>query len=144
MFAVLPFGNRTTILTLTGAQLRTAFLNGFSPACDSLVNTGRFPQVSGLRVAFHCAGTTPVVDGMWKTPDGIAGTQTPIGDGDSVRLVTNDFMYTGGDGYTVFGQGTDVLQPGDDLMQVATDYVTATSPVNPVVEGRIIRGPNTP
>ncbi|GAA4725226.1 hypothetical protein GCM10023350_04630 [Nocardioides endophyticus] len=137
MFAVLPFGNRTTILTLTGAQLRTAFLNGFSPVCDSLVNTGRFPQVSGLRVTFHCAGATPVVDGMWKTPDGIAGTQIPIGDGDSVRLVTNDFMYTGGDGYTVFGQGTDVLQPGDDLMQVATDYVTANSPVDPVVEGRL-------
>jgi 2',3'-cyclic-nucleotide 2'-phosphodiesterase (5'-nucleotidase family) len=88
-------------------------------------------------VTFHCAGTTPVVDGMWKTPDGIGGTQVPIGDGDSVRLVTNDFMYTGGDGYTVFGQGTDVLQPGDDLMQVATDYVTANSPVDPVVEGRI-------
>ena len=31
VFAVLPFGNRTVILTLTGAQLRTAFLNGFSP-----------------------------------------------------------------------------------------------------------------
>ncbi len=49
---------------------------------------------------------------MWKTPDGIGGAQTPIADGDSVRLVTNDFMYTGGDGYTIFGQGTDVLQPG--------------------------------
>ena len=29
MFAVLPFGNRTTIITLTGAQLQEAFLNGF-------------------------------------------------------------------------------------------------------------------
>ncbi|MFC7495616.1 MULTISPECIES: 5'-nucleotidase C-terminal domain-containing protein [unclassified Nocardioides] len=139
MFAVLPFGNRTTILTLTGAQLRTAFVNGFSPVCDPAFAslTGRFPQVSGLRATFHCNGITPVVDGMWKTPDGIGGTQTPIADGDSVRLVTNDFMYGGGDGYTIFGQGTDVLQPGDDLMQVATDYVTANSPVNPLVEGRI-------
>ena len=31
MFAVLPFGNRTVIETLTGAQLEQAFLNGFSP-----------------------------------------------------------------------------------------------------------------
>lgn len=137
MFAVLPFGNRTTILTLTGAQLRTAFENGFSPVCNSAIATGRFPQISGLRATFHCNGATPVVDGMWKTPDGIGGAQTPIADGDSVRLVTNDFMYTGGDGYTIFGQGTDVLQPGDDLMQVATDYVTANSPVNPQVEGRV-------
>ena len=37
VFAVLPFGNRTTILTLTGAQLTTALVNGFSPVCDSAV-----------------------------------------------------------------------------------------------------------
>ena len=67
----------------------------------------------------------------------VGGPQTPIGPADTVRLVTNDFMFTGGDGYTVFAGGTDVLQPGDDLMQVAVDYVTANSPVDPVVEGRI-------
>jgi len=57
--------------------------------------------------------------------------------------VTNDFMYTGGDGYTVFSQATKVAQPGDDLLTVAIDYVTANSPVNPQVEGRITRNPNT-
>ena len=140
MFAVLPFGNRTVIETLTGAQLQTAFINGFTPFCDPNFSggTGRFPQISGLKVTFSCNGTTPVVTGMWKTPQGVNGPQTPIGPADSVRFVTNDFMYTGGDGYTMFAQGTDVLQPGDDLLQVAIDYVTANSPVGPVVEGRIV------
>ena len=32
VFAVLPFGNRTVIETLTGAQLRAALLSGLSPA----------------------------------------------------------------------------------------------------------------
>jgi 2',3'-cyclic-nucleotide 2'-phosphodiesterase (5'-nucleotidase family) len=137
MFSVLPFGNRTVILTLTGAQLEAAFLNGFSPVCNPAIATGRFPQVSGLRATFSCSGTTPVVGGMWLTPDGMGGAQTPIGPGDSVRIVTNDFMYTGGDGYTVFAGGTDVAQPGDDLLQVAIDQVAADSPVNPVVDGRI-------
>lgn len=137
VFAVLPFGNRTTILTLTGAQLRAAYLNGFSAVCNPAINTGRFPQVSGLRVDYHCNGTTPVIDGMWKTPSGIGGPQTPIGDTDPVRFVTNDFMYTGGDGYTVFAQGTDVQQPGDDLMQVTIDYIAEHSPVSAAVEGRI-------
>ncbi len=137
MFAVLPFGNRTVIFTLTGAQLRQAFENGFSPVCNSAIATGRFPQISGLRATFTCNGTTPVVTGMWKTPNGVGGPQTPIAAGDTVRVVTNDFMYGGGDGYTVFTGATDVLQPGDDLMQVAADYVTANSPVNPAVEGRI-------
>jgi 2',3'-cyclic-nucleotide 2'-phosphodiesterase (5'-nucleotidase family) len=138
MFAVLPFGNRTVILTLTGAQLEQAFLNGFSPFCNTAISTGRFPQVSGLKVTFACNGTSPVVTGMWKAPDGPSGTLTPIGPGDSVRLVTNDFMYTGGDGYTVFAQGTNVQQPGDDLLQVAIDYVDVNSPVGPVVDGRIV------
>jgi len=139
MFGVLPFGNRTVIETLTGAQLEQAFLNGFSAACNPAIATGRFPQVSGLKVTFGCNGTTAVVTGMWKTPQGIAGPATPIGQADTVRVVTNDFMYTGGDGYTVIGQGTDVLQPGDDLLQVTTEHVTANSPVGPVVEGRIVR-----
>ncbi|MDV3220415.1 5'-nucleotidase C-terminal domain-containing protein [Intrasporangium sp.] len=137
MFAVLPFGNRTTILTLTGAQLEEALLNGFSPFCNSAIATGRFPQVSGLRLTFTCNGLVPIVTGMWKTPAGIGGPETPVGPTDTVRIVTNDFMYTGGDGYTVLAAGTDVQQPGDDLMQVATDHVTANSPVNPLVEGRI-------
>jgi len=140
MFSVLPFGNRTVILTLTGAQLQEAFVNGFTPFCFPAFagGTGRFPQISGLKVTFACNGNTPVVTGMWKTPEGISGPQTPIGPADPVRFVTNDFMYTGGDGYTVFAQGTDVLQPGDDLLQVSIDYVSANSPVGPVVEGRIV------
>ena len=139
MFAVLPFSNRTVIETLTGAQLEQAFLNGFSPVCNPAIATGRFPQVSGLRVTFACNGTTPVVTGMWRTPNGIGGPETPIGPADTVRIVTNDFMYGGGDGYTILTQGTNVIQPGDDLLQVAIDYVTANSPVAPVVQGRIVR-----
>ncbi len=140
VFAVLPFGNRTTILTLTGAQLTTALVNGFSPVCDPLINTGRFPQVSGLKLTFHCNSTTAVVDRIEKAPNGPTGPLTLVGPTDTVRFVTNDFMYTGGDGYTVFAQGTDVLQPGDDLLQVTIDSIAAHSPVGPVVEGRTVRG----
>ena len=140
VFAVLPFGNRTTILTLTGDQLRAAFINGFTPFCQPGFpgGTGRFPQVSGLKVQFHCDGIAPVVDNMWKAPNGVGGTLTPIGPADTVRIVTNDFMFGGGDGYTMFAGGTDVAQPGDDLLQVTIDYITANSPVDPLVEGRIV------
>jgi 2',3'-cyclic-nucleotide 2'-phosphodiesterase (5'-nucleotidase family) len=139
VFAVLPFGNRTVILTLNGTQLQEALMNGFSPACNPAIATGRFPQVSGLRLAFHCEGTTPVIDQVAKVGPG--GTLTPVGPADTVRFVTNDFMLTGGDGYTVFAQGTDVLTPGDGLLEVTIEYITANSPVAPVVEGRITRAP---
>jgi 2',3'-cyclic-nucleotide 2'-phosphodiesterase (5'-nucleotidase family) len=139
-FSVLPFGNATVVETLTGAQLTTAMINGFSAVCNPNINTGRFPQVSGLVVHYHCDGTQSVVDGIWKAPDGPGGTLTPVGPADTVRFVTNDFMYTGGDGYTVFSQGTDVLQTGDLLLDVVIDYITANSPVAPVVEGRVVKG----
>ena len=139
VFAVLPFGNATVIETLTGAQMRTAFINGFGPSCGNGAGTGRFPQIAGLRVTYHCSGTTPVIDGLWKVaPD---GTETAVADGDSVRFVTNDFMYTGGDGYAVFTQGTDVELKGDLLLDVVANYITANSPVNPVVENRITKTP---
>jgi len=136
VFSVLPFGNRTVILTLTYDQLFNAFLNGFSPFCNPAIATGRFPQVSGLKVQFHCNGTTPVVDNIWKGQ--VSGTLTLLGPGDTIRLVTNDFMFTGGDGYTAFIGGSDVLQPGDDLMAVTVEYIAAHSPVAPVIEGRIV------
>jgi 2',3'-cyclic-nucleotide 2'-phosphodiesterase (5'-nucleotidase family) len=131
VFAVLPFGNRTVILTLTGAQLADALVNGFSPVCDPDIATGRFPQVAGLQLAFHCNGATAVVDGISKAPDG--GPVTTVGPADTVRIVTNDFMFTGGDGYTAFADGTDVLQPGDGLLEIAVDYITAHSPIAPLI-----------
>ena len=97
VFAVLPFGNRTTILTLTGAQLRTAFLNGFTPFCDPASPAARAAsrRSPGLKVQFHCNGT----DARRRRRCGrrraaSAGTLTPIGPADTVRFVTNDFMYT--------------------------------------------------
>jgi 2',3'-cyclic-nucleotide 2'-phosphodiesterase (5'-nucleotidase family) len=103
-----------------------------------VIPTGRFPQISGLKVQYHCSGLNAVVDGLWLAPQGVGGTLTPIGAADPVRIVTNDFMSVGGDGYTVLQQGTDILQPGDDLLQITSDYVTANSPVGPVVDGRIV------
>ena len=139
VFAVLPFNNRAALATITGAQLREALLNGFSPVCNTAIATGRFPQVAGLKLAFHCEGTTPVIDEMALAPEGPAGPVTPIADGDSLRIVTNDFMLTGGDGYTAFLGATDVQQP-DELLEVAVEYIGAHSPVAPAVEGRITRG----
>ena len=138
LFAVLPFGNSSVIETLTGAQMKTAFINGFTPFCGGPGGTGRFPQIAGLKVQYHCNGTAPVIDNLWKAPQGVSGPLTLVGDTDTVRFVTNDFMYTGGDGYTIFLQGTDVEFKGDLLLDVVAAYIAANQPVAPVVEGRIV------
>ncbi|HET9741080.1 MAG TPA: 5'-nucleotidase C-terminal domain-containing protein [Solirubrobacteraceae bacterium] len=141
VFAVLPFNNRAALVTVTGAQLRDALLNGLSPACNPNIATGRFPQVANLRIRYRCDGTAPVITELALGP--AAGPVTPITPGQSLRIVTNDFMVTGGDGYTALIGGTDKQQP-DELLTVAVDYITARSPITPDeadVEGRIVRVP---
>ena len=124
LFAVLPFGNATVVETLTGAQMRTAFINGFSPFCNSRGEHRPLPADRGPEASSTAPARRVVIDGIWKTPDG--APEVPLADGDTVRFVTNDFMYTGGDGYTVFTQGTDVLQKGDLLLDVVAAYIEAT------------------
>ena len=135
-FAVLPFGNATTIETLTYEQLVAALRNGFRPPCgDASGGTGRTPQYSGLWVEFHCNPATPpalpvpVIDNVWLAPPGPRPTTAPLGPGSTVRIVTNDFMFGGGDGYTALSGGTDVLQTGDLLLDVIIDYIKANSPI---------------
>ena len=98
-------------------------------------------QIGGIDSASAAmvASIESVVTGLQRaTVNGPSFTITGvIRPADTVRLVINDFMYTGGDGYTVLTQGTNVQQPGDDLLEVAVDYVTSNSPVGPLVEGRI-------
>ena len=140
VFSVLPFGNANVIETLTGAQLQAALANGFKPSCGDVVGgTGRSPQVAGIKVTYTCTGIVPVVTGMWKTPAGVNGTATPIGPADTIRIVTNDFMFTGGDGYTALAGGTNVLLTGQALLDVVIVYIANASPVTAVVEGRLVK-----
>ena len=140
VFAVLPFGNRTTILTLTGAQLQTAFLNGFTPFCQPgfAGGTGRFPQVSGLKVHVplqrHDARRRRHVEDAERDRR-TADPDRPGRHGPArhERLHVRRRRRLHG-----LRQGTDVPQPGDDLLQVTIDYITAHSPVDPLVEGRIV------
>ena len=136
-FAVLPFGNATVIETLSYEQLVAALANGFRPPCgDASGGTGRTPQYSGLWVEFHCNGIVPAIDNVWLAPPGPRPATAPLGPGSTVRIVTNDFMFGGGDGYTALSGGTDVLQTGDLLLDVLIDHIRANSPVTTPPRGR--------
>ena len=136
-FAVLPFGNSTVIETVSYEQLVAALANGFRPPCgDSSGGTGRTPQYSGLWVEFSCNGIVPVINNVWLAPPGPRPTTAPLGPGSTVRLVTNDFMFGGGDGYTALSGGTNVLQTGDLLLDVLIEHIENNSPVAAPPRGR--------
>ena len=52
------------------------------------------------------------------------------------RVATTDFLWTGGDGFTRLGSGTDPVTVGVDV-DVFADYFSRHSPVGPGPQNRI-------
>lgn len=127
----LPFGNVTVKLELTGAQIRQALENGFSLVRQS---AGRFPQISGMIVEADLArmpGDRVVAVSVGRAPLDPAKTYV---------VATNDYMASGGDGYTSFAGATNLIDTSAAVMMATQviDYIAARGTVAPKVEGRIV------
>lgn len=128
--AELPFGNRTVVAEVTGADLVAALENGLS---QIEYRAGRFPQVSGL--ALIADPSRPAGSRVISVT--VAGA--PLAPARLYRVATNDFMLRGGDGYVSLGRRT----PDKDVQGrlVALDlmaHLRRLGTVTPTIEGRII------
>lgn len=128
---VLPFGNTLALVTLTGAQVIEALNNGVSQVESG---AGRFPQIAGFRFTYD--PSLPAASRVTSVTIGGA----PIDPNADYIVVTNNFMLTGGDGYSVFTRGRNQVDTGFILADVMEEYIAANSPVNPPVDGRIAVG----
>ena len=128
----LPFGNKTVVLRLTGAQLRAALENGVSRAEKP---SGRFPQVSGL--AFTFDARRPPSERVTSVT--VAGA--PLDDGKTYTLATNSFLANGGDDYRVFKTGEVLVDSASGSLMAGQliDHIIAAGSVAPKIEGRIAR-----
>jgi 5'-nucleotidase / UDP-sugar diphosphatase len=140
LLEVQPFGNTLALATLSGAQLKEALENGVSQVEQS---AGRFPQVAGMRFTFDKAAPVGSRIVAVAIADGKGG-YTALDPAGSYRVAVNNFMLTGGDGYTVLQSGTDRYDTGFIDVDVTSEYVRAHSPVDPAVEGRITEGTTAP
>jgi 5'-nucleotidase len=108
-FTVQPFGNSLVTKTMTGAMIRSLLEQQF-PGCGGQT-TKRILQISSTfsyeqdPAAGTCAGR---IGDMWVNG-------TPVAPGDSFRVTMNNFLATGGDGFTVFNQGTNALGGAQDI-----------------------------
>ena len=132
VLTVLPFGNTLVDMDLTGAQIIEALENGVSQV---EAKAGRFPQVGGLRFAYN--PDLPANSRIIKVEVLVGGKYQLLDRNKTYRIVTNNFMATGGDGYSVFTKGTHRYDTGLLMADALMDYIKAYSPVNPQVEGRI-------
>jgi len=130
---VLPFGNYLVVLALTGEQIIAALENGVSQVERV---AGRFPQVAGLTYTWDPAQPAGqrIVSVEVLTDAGFR----PIRAETSYKVVTNNFLAGGRDGFDVFLQAAETLVLGFVDYEVLADYLRAHSPVNPQLEGRIV------
>ncbi len=133
---VLPFGNLIATMQLRGEDLWAALENGVS---RWQLGDGRFPQVGGMRYIFdptRPAGSRIVAVQV----RGADGLYRPL-DRDAIyKVVTNDFLRRGGDGYSVFlTKAINPYDAGAVMADAVAEYIGMKSPVAPIVEGRILR-----
>jgi 5'-nucleotidase/UDP-sugar diphosphatase len=131
ILAQLPFNNRLVAVEISGRDLRRALENGLSQLPNA---AGRFPQVSGLNIEADI-----------KRPPGDRIVSIKVGDAplDENRLykvVTNDFMSRGGDGYVEFRDAKHLLAEGDSplIANAIMVHIRRLGTVRAGVEGRIV------
>lgn len=133
VYEVLPFGNTLVVMDLKGREILEALENGVSQWEQT---AGRFLQVAGLRYAFDLSrpAGSRVVRVEVKEGEGYR----PLDLEATYRVVTNNFIAAGGDGFTVLknAQGYRV-DTGFADAESFMDYLKELKEVAPQVEGRI-------
>lgn len=125
-----PFGNVVCTVSVPGRVVLQALNHGVSRLPTA---AGQFPQVSGLTMRVDLKG--PVGE---RVKD-VKVQGQPI---DSDRLYTvaiPDFVWLGGDGYTMFAGQRVLVGPesGTSMVSALENYVVGRGEIAPTVEGRI-------
>ena len=139
-FAVQPFDNKLATLTLTGSQIYALLEQQFAPTQSSM----KLLQESGLVYSFNLSLPVGSRITSLTLTDG-----TPIlSDATPYTVTCNEYIATGGDGFSVFLSGTNLTRIGISDLDALIEYVQfkygvppTNTPIDPTVypkiEGRI-------
>ncbi|HWH93529.1 MAG TPA: 5'-nucleotidase C-terminal domain-containing protein [Baekduia sp.] len=107
LFAVQPFDNGLVKMTLTGAQLKAILEQQFKDAPGA---GDKILQVSGIAETYDRTRAAGDRVTSLTLSDG-----TAVDPAASYAVAANSFLATGGDGFTVFKEGTGVTSFGTDV-----------------------------
>jgi 5'-nucleotidase len=125
LFDVHPFGNAIVSVTLTGAQIEEALEQQWR------VSRPRVLQISGMRYAWSEAA--PV--GARAREIEIGGR--PLEPGRRYTVAVNEYLASGGDGFTVFAAGADRREGPVDLDALEALFAASPGGLAPPAPGRI-------
>ncbi len=136
---VLPYGNRITVLRLSGTELVHVLEHSVARVEDG---SGQFLQIGGLRFMHDPAadaGARVLAADVW---DNASATYVPVEADEVYTVATNDFLAGGGDGFNILAGAAahpDTFPTGWLLSEALAEYLNVHAPVSPGVEGRIAR-----
>jgi 5'-nucleotidase len=130
LFASQPFRNQLVTLTLTGKQIKDMLeQQWFDP---------KRPRILQVSKGFSYAWDSSKPDGERILSDRMSLNGAPIDPAASYRVTVNNFLFVGGDGFTVLTQGT-AARTGVYDIEALNSYFLANSPIAPGPANRIAR-----
>ena len=128
----LPFGDKTVVLEVSGADLRAAVEHGVSEVAKG---AGRFAHVSGMAYRFDASKPAG------RRVAGVTVGGAPLDPARTYRLATFGFLGRGGDGYAMLAGAPRIIDANAGTLAVAQviEAIATAGEVAPRVEGRIVR-----
>jgi len=144
-FTFMPFGNNLVVMDLTGADLKRALEQQFVPsasapasctAWNKQATAGRILQPSATLSYTWSAGRPDCdkVDGTTLKVKGVV-----VDPAATYRVTVNSFLATGGDGFTIFNNGTNRLGGAQDIDAQVDWWKANTSPILPYTPPALTR-----
>jgi|GEM_PF-321371 len=131
-FTVLPFGNTLYLMDLTGAQIQELLDQAASLYKGIL-------QTSGASWYWYndCNCDKPTV---WGAYGAMVGGEA-LDPEETYRVVTNNFLAPGGDGWVTFAEGTNRWDTYYDMQEGLNEYIATITPIDAadIPMGRIIK-----
>jgi 2',3'-cyclic-nucleotide 2'-phosphodiesterase (5'-nucleotidase family) len=125
LFEIQPFGNALYSLTMTGAQLRGLI--------EAMLAKSVNDHVSGMTIKYDPAKPAGSRIVSVTMADG-----TPLSDTRTYNVIVNDFIATGGEGYSAGGRATASKPLNIVDLDALIDYLRSLpSPITAPAEGRI-------
>jgi 5'-nucleotidase len=137
-FAIQPFGNSLVTKTMTGDMIRRLLQQQFFGCGGTAPTTHRFLQISSTfkyESAPSAAACADKVGKMWVNGVEVTDLSPPF------RVTMNNFLASGGDGFTVFNEGTAALGGAQDIDAWAAYFALFPGGINVPVLDRIVAKP---
>jgi 5'-nucleotidase len=130
LFASQPFRNQLVTITLSGKQIKDMLEQQWLDP--------KRPRILQVSKGFSYAWDGSKGDGERVLPERMSLLGQPIDPAASYRVTVNNFLFVGGDGFTVLTRGT-APQVGSYDVDALNSYFLANSPIGPTAADRIVR-----